>query len=134
MLAPVADRQHPHGEIDWASSAVEDAALTVDLTGAPNAAWARGLRSIIERLSRSSHAWGEIKVTQKRLTVASLTAGCETDLRHFLDSAVLQVNTNFAPAEDQDAEDDAGRSQADREMTEAFRSFSDGDKDGDVDG
>ena len=31
------------------------------------------------------------------MRVATLTAGCATDLRHLLDSALLQVNAEFEP-------------------------------------
>jgi hypothetical protein len=121
----MADKPAPQGEVDWASATVKDGELTVALGGTPNAAWARGLGSIVERLHWPGHGWGEVKVTKTRLRVASLTPGCETDLRHFLDSAVLQVNTDFAPDEDPDRGDDDGGSDEDRAMTDAFRSFSD---------
>ena len=55
--------------------------------------------------------------------MASVTPGCEPDLRHFLDSVVLQVNSNFAPDEEGDEGDDSDGSDQDREMTEVFRSF-----------
>ena len=116
---------HPRGDIDWASASVADGELNVEITGTPNAEWARALESIIERLYRAGSGWGEIKVSKSALRVAALTPGCETDLRHFLESAVLQVNTNFAPSEEGDEGGDEGQSAEDREMTEAFRSFSD---------
>ena len=104
---------------------VKDAVLTVEVSGTPNADWTRGLESILERLYRPGSGWGEVKVSKATLRVASLSPGCETDLRHFLDSAVLQVNSNFAPGEEGDDDgDDRGESARDREMTEVFRSFS----------
>jgi hypothetical protein len=122
----MADKPAPQGEVDWASATVKDGELTVALGGTPNAAWARELGSMVERLYRPGHGWGEVKVTKTRLRVAALTPGCETGLRHFLDSAVLQVNTDFAPAEDPDrGDEDESGSDEDRAMTDAFRSFSD---------
>ena len=116
---------HPRGEIDWASASVADGELEVELTGTPNAEWARGLESIIERLYRPGSGWGEIKVSKAAVRVVGLSPGSETDLRHFLEAAVLQVNTNFAPPEDGDEGVDEGHSAEDREMTETFRSFAD---------
>ena len=42
------------------------------------------------------------------------------NLRHLLESAVLQANTAF---EDDDGEPDDERSEADEQMTDAFRAF-----------
>jgi hypothetical protein len=123
----VAKDPHPHGELDWASASVKDGELSVDVAGTPNAEWTRGLESIVERLYRPGSGWGEVKIAKATLRVASVSPGSETDLRHFLDSAVLQVNTNFAPDEEGEADDDEGGSPDDREMTDVFRSFSSDD-------
>jgi hypothetical protein len=122
----VAKDPHPHGDVDWSSAAVKDGELTVEVSGTPNADWARGLESILERLYRPGSGWGEVEVSKATLRVASVSPGCEADLRHFLDSAVLQVNSNFAPREEGAGDDDdgGGGSTQDREMTEVFRSFS----------
>jgi hypothetical protein len=119
----VAKNPHPQGEVDWASASVRDGELTVALVGDPDTAWARSLQAIVERLDRPGSGWGEIKVTKAKLSVASLSTGSEADLRHFLDSAVLQVNTKFAADDDPDQGED-GQSDEDRRMTEVFRSFS----------
>ena len=115
---------HPCGELDWASASVRDGELSVEVSGTPNAEWARGLEAIVERLYRPGSGWGEVKVSKATLRVASVSPGSEADLRHFLDSAVLQVNSNFAPDEEGEAGDDDGGSPEDREMTDVFRSFS----------
>jgi hypothetical protein len=121
----VAKDPHPHGDLDWSSAVVKDGVLTVDVSGTPNPDWTRGLESIVERLHRPGSGWGEVEVSKATLRVASVASGCEADLRHFLDSAVLQVNSNFAPGEEGDDDgDDSGGSARDREMTEVFRSFS----------
>jgi hypothetical protein len=128
----VAKDPHPHGELDWSSAAVKDGVLTVEVSGTPNADWARGLESVVERLYRPGSDWGEIEISKATLRVASVTPGCEPDLRHFLDSVVLQVNSNFAPDEEGDEGDDSDGSDQDREMTEVFRSFaSEPDESGD---
>jgi hypothetical protein len=121
----VAKDSHPHGELDWASASVKNGELSVDIAGTTNAEWGRGLEAIVERLYRSGSGWGEVKVSKATLRVASVSPGSEADLRHFLHSAVLQVNTNFAPGkEGEGGDDDDGGSPEDREMTDAFRSFS----------
>ena len=48
-----------------------------------------------------------------------MTAGAEQDLRHLLESAVLQANADLAAPEENGNE----RSGEDAEMTEAFRAF-----------
>jgi hypothetical protein len=123
----VAKDPHPHGELDWASASVKDGELSVDVAGTPNAEWTRALESIVERLYRPGSGWGEVKIAKATLRVASVSPGSEADLRHFLDSAVLQVNTNFAPDEEGEADDDEGGPPEDREMTDVFRSFSSDD-------
>jgi hypothetical protein len=51
----------------------------------------------------------------------------EPDLRHFLESIVVQVNSELAPAEEQRPDEAAiptdPQEAADREMTETVRSF-----------
>ncbi len=55
--------------------------------------------------------------------------GTETELRHFLESVVLQVNSELPKPEEpeQDAEGETvdEATQADRRMTAAFRAFAD---------
>jgi len=84
------------------------------------------VQAILERLERPGSGWAATKVTRTGVRVTAVTAGAEGDLRHLLDSAVQQANADFAPSQESSGSD-AGdeRSQADREMTEAFRSFSD---------
>ena len=75
---------------------------------------------MIERLHSGGSHWGAIKVTKKKVTVADVTAGAEHDLRHLLESAVMQANADFAaPEEDTEHE----RSDQDQQMTDAFREF-----------
>ncbi len=54
------------------------------------------------------------------MKVAAVQAGGEDDLRHFLESALLEVNTAFTAA---DAADDGQPSEQDARMTDAFRGF-----------
>jgi hypothetical protein len=115
--------EHPQASIDWASAEVKGGDLTVALAGEPNAAWAKRVQAILERLERPGSAWGATKVTKAGVTVEAVGAGAEDDLRHLLDGAVQQANADYAP-EDED-ERGAKASDADRAMTDAFRAFAD---------
>ena len=58
------DDATPHGEIDWTSASVDDATLTVELTGEPGVDWSSRLQEILERLDRPGSGWGEIEVSE----------------------------------------------------------------------
>jgi hypothetical protein len=114
----MAKRDESHAEIDWASAEVSGAKLTAPLEGEASKAWAARVGEVIDRLATHG-GWGEIEVGREQLTVADVQPGSEADLRHLLDSAVMQANADFAP-EEEPAEED-GTSEADEEMTQAFR-------------
>jgi hypothetical protein len=116
------DDDGPHGEIDWATAAVRDGRLTVEITGEPGEAWSDRVEEIVERLDRPGSAWGETSVKKATVRVKDVGEGAETDLRHLLESAVLQANAEFAP-DDEDGDDDDAGSDEDRAMTAAFRAF-----------
>jgi hypothetical protein len=119
----------PHGEIDWTTASVRDGRLTVEIVGEAGSEWSARLREVAERLDRPGSAWGEIAVKKSQLRVEDVAEGAEADLRHLVESAVLQANAEFA-AEDDEADDDGEGSEQDRTMTAAFRAFADpGDDD-----
>jgi hypothetical protein len=116
--------------IDWGSAEIKDAALTVELTGANSKAWKQRFESVLALLETPHRRWGEVHLNRKAIQVADVQPGTETELRHFLESIVLQVNSELPEPEEpeQDAEhqthvDEAA--QADRQMTAAFRAFAD---------
>ena len=117
---------HPVDEpqIDWGQATVDGGQLAAPLSGEPSKKWADRVEHVIERLHTGGSAWGAIKVTKKKITVDDVTSGSESDLRHLLESAVLQANADFAEPE-QDGDD--ARSGEDEEMTETFRSFAPAD-------
>jgi hypothetical protein len=78
-----------------------------------------GNTRVIDRLQRGNERWGAIKVTRKQLRVDGLEPGSEAELRHLLESAVLQANSEF----DEGDEPDDERSEDDQRMTDAFRAF-----------
>jgi hypothetical protein len=118
-------------QIDWGQASVDGGRLTVPLEGEPSKEWVTRVERVLERLHTRGSAWGEIEVGKKKLTVADVTSGSEDDLRHLLESAVLQANADLAA----DDEDDGGkadeRSEADQQMTDAFREFAPRDSDDD---
>ena len=126
----MAQRKESHGEIDWSAAEVSGGDLSVPLTGEPSKAWTDRVAEVVERLKRGGGGWDAIEVGRKAIAVKGVQPGAESDLRHFLEGAVMQANADFAP-DPQDAEDggDEG-SEADGEMTGAFRAFGEADGDG----
>lgn len=123
----MAKRKESHGEIDWASAEVKDSALTVPLAGEPSKAWAERAADVIDRLGDTG-GWGAIEVTREQVTVEAVQPGSEADLRHLLESAVMQANADFAPAEETAGDGDEPAA-ADGEMAGAFRAFADDGQD-----
>lgn len=123
----MAKRKESHGEIDWASAEVTDSALTVPLAGEPSKAWAERAADVIDRLGDAG-GWGAIEVTREQVTVEAVQPGSEADLRHLLESAVMQANADFALAQGPAGDGDEP-AEADSEMAGAFRAFADADPD-----
>jgi hypothetical protein len=117
----MADDEQGAPAFDWASAAVDDGELTVPVLGTPQRGWVTGLRHVLDRLQRTGHGAGTVKVTKKHVTVGDVTPGSESDVHHFLESALLQVNADLSV--DEEGESDSERSERDRQMTDAFRSF-----------
>ncbi len=116
--------------IDWGSAEVEDATLTVELTGASSKAWKRRFESVHALLDTPHNRWGEVHLNGKAIQVADVQPGTETELRHFLESIALQVNSELPQPEEpeQDTEEETHvdeAAKADRQMTAAFRAFAD---------
>ena len=111
-------------EIDWASSAVSDARVTVALTDKPSKDWSEAFERVLERLAQGDAPWGEVELGKRKLHVDNVEPGAEEDLRHLLESVVLQANASVG-ATDEEADDDEP-SEQDAEMTDTFRSFASG--------
>lgn len=117
-------------EIDWASAEVSDGDVTVELSGKSSKAWRERFDTVLRLLGPSGGGWGEVKLAKGAIRVKALRPRAEGDLRHFLESLVVQVNAELPPGEDDD-EDDAGADSVDRaaiqdaEMTATLRSFAD---------
>jgi hypothetical protein len=111
--------------IDWSSATVRDGRLKVALAESAPKGWVETVNDVVERLERSGHGWDEVKASKKKLEVSEVRPGAEESLRHFLESALLQANRDLEPDDEGDGGDDADLSDADRRMTETFRSFGD---------
>jgi hypothetical protein len=112
--------------IDWAGAEVQRGTLTAPLTGGASKAWREHFGGVLRLLEHSNGGWGKVELAKKAIEVADVQAGSEADLRHFLESIVVQVNAELAPAEDPPGKADAPadpQQRADREMTETVRSF-----------
>lgn len=109
-------------QIEWSTAAVEDATLTVSLSGEAPRGWRSRFGAVTKLLDRSDGRFGHVSLRGAEITVADVLEGAEPDVRHFLESAVLQVNADLgleeAPEEDEEQE-------ADRAMAATFRSFAD---------
>lgn len=116
--------------IDWGSAEIADAVLTVELKSASSKAWKQRFESVLALLETSHNRWGEARLSKGAIQVAEVQQGTETELRHFLESIVLQVNSELPQPEttkqgieDEKHVDESAR--ADREMTAVFRAFAD---------
>jgi hypothetical protein len=119
--------------IDWASAEIRDGTLTVQLTGDAPKGWGKDFAGVLALLQQSNQGWGKIKLTKNVIEVTDVLEGSEAELRHLLESVVLQVNSDFRL----DGEDDASatrnvdaaeaerdaRRATDRDMAATFRGF-----------
>ena len=104
-------------DIEWSSAEVSDGTLTVALSEKTSKEWRERFTGVLERLGGDG-----IEVKKEKVVVSGVEPGKEGDVRHLLESAVLQANADLGADEDEDErEDDV--SEADREMTAAFRAF-----------
>ena len=109
--------------IEWDTASVSDGRLSVELSKPRPKGWNEQLESVLAQLARPGHAWGEISVGKRKVHVDDVTPGTEEDLRHLLESAVLQANAAAGATEEPDEDQDDGASGPDDEMAATFRSF-----------
>jgi hypothetical protein len=120
--------------IDWGSAGIEEARLTVELTGASSKAWKQRFLSVLALLETPHSRWGAVQLNKSGIRVAEVQQGTETELRHFLESIVLQVNSELPQPED--TEEDTEKThvdeeaRVDRRMAAAFRAFADDQAEG----
>jgi hypothetical protein len=115
-------------EIDWGTAEIRKGTLTVELTGSQSKDWKRRFAGVLGLLELSSSAWGEVGLTRKGIEVEQVQEGSEGDLRHHLESVVLEVNSqleldNETDGSDADAANEDEEQGTDERMTAAFRAF-----------
>ncbi|HEX9481735.1 MAG TPA: hypothetical protein VF927_06510 [Solirubrobacteraceae bacterium] len=124
MSEPLVSEDAP--QIEWDSAEVSDAELHVSLGGEIPKRWAKRFAEVFDRLGHDSEdRWGAMKVSKREIAVRGLREGCEADLRHQLESALLQTNADLGAGRDEGAQvDDASpEQQRDGRMTAVFRGF-----------
>ena len=107
-------------QIDWATAVVEGRALTVELTGESSRQFASHLQHVLSRLE--TRGVGAIKVTKRRIKVAEVEPDGADDLRHLLESAVVQANADLIPPV-AETHNDVVEDDVDTTLTAAFRGF-----------
>ncbi len=124
-------------QLDWSTAEVTDGRLSVELDGDPPKGWASRFEATATLLNRGQ--WEKVKVKKASIRVSPVVPGDEEQVRHFLESAVLEANAAFESP--QDAEDDgageteeepeaSAEAEPDADMTARFRGFA---ASGDVD-
>jgi hypothetical protein len=114
-------------EIDWGTAEIRKGTLTVELTGAPSKDWKKRFAGVLGLLEAGSPEWDGVELTKQGIEVEQVQKGSEGDLRHQLESVVLEVNSQLEL--DEDGEGDLASSEEDAEqavderMTAAFRAF-----------
>jgi len=112
-------------EIDESSAVVAEGTLSVEIIGENPRGWRRRFEGVATLLDQAQGRWGKVSLEKSVVRVTVVREGAEEDLRHFLESVVLQVNTDFGLADEAaPATAEPGRS-ADRAMAATFRSFAD---------
>ena len=115
-------------QIEWGSAQFEDGTLTVELSGKSSKEWNARFTTVLSLLDPRRSDWGEVRQMKNRIRVADVREGTESELRHFLESIVLQANSDVGPEEEtSQAPDDDARNEPestrDEQMTATFRSF-----------
>jgi hypothetical protein len=109
--------------IDWESALIEDGGLTVGLTGERSKDWRTRFEGVVALLDASNNEWGDVSLAKDRIHVADVAQGSESDLRHFLESIVMQANADTRRGREEDEQDASEEADVDGQMTRAFRAF-----------
>lgn len=107
-------------QIDWSTAEIEDGTLSVRLSGEDLKAASASFDGVLLLLAHSTRGWGRVRLRRGAITVDEVQEGSEADLRHFLESVVMQVNSDLlGPPEDEPQ----SPSTTDERMRETFREF-----------
>jgi hypothetical protein len=114
-------------QIDWRTAEVaHGSTLTVELNGELPRGWRKRFAAVVALLDADTGRWGQVTVRKGRIAVADVREGAEADLRHLLESALMQVNSDLGTTGHEDAEedeDDDPAAAAEARMTDTFRGF-----------
>jgi ABC-type glutathione transport system ATPase component len=117
-------------QIDWSSAEIREGALSVALVGEAPRGWSAHFEAVLRLLDPRSSDWGHIRLSKKAIEVAEVREGSEGEVRHLLESIVLQVNTELAPGSEpgsQALDGEDPRKSSDERMAATFRAFADPD-------
>jgi hypothetical protein len=111
--------------IDWSTAEINDGTLSVALEGEAPKGFAKRVRTVLAVLDHGSGGWGEIAIHKNTITVAEIGDGSEDELRHLLESALLQANADLEQTDtaDPNAHEPDNHTERERAMTNTFRSF-----------
>lgn len=112
--------------IRWGSAQIHDGTLSVELTGTASKAWSTRFRGVLALLDAPSRGWGEMTVRKNRIEITEVQEGSESELRHFLESVVLQANAGSHTAQNGEVPPgEESERDPEAEMAATFRSFAD---------
>jgi hypothetical protein len=106
--------------IDWSTAQVRERELTVAFDEPISALERRRMAALVRRLERPGEPWATIAAKKDRLIVSEIADGAEDDVRHFLESLVLEASAATDDADDARHEQVDAR---DQHMTDAFQAF-----------
>lgn len=112
-------------QINWRTAEIHERSLTVELAGEMPKGWGKHFKGVLALLEQNSGQWEKIGLRKDRIMVTGVRAGSEDELRHLLESVLLQVNAVFQadqPEPSSEPEDDP-QAEIDQRMTEMFRGF-----------
>ncbi len=109
--------------IRWGSTQIEDGTLIVELSGPNSKAWNERFASVLALLDTPHSGWGGVRLTKKGIKVNDLQQGIEEQLRHLLESIVMQVNTDTDAEENLPESEIENEPDADEQMAAKFRGF-----------
>jgi hypothetical protein len=113
-------------EIDWSSAEVHGGEVTIDFAGKVSKQWRERFEAVRSLLGESSGGWDEVKLVKRTIHVRGLRPEAEHELRHYLESVVVQVNAELPAADGEAAHGSRPSDRApivDAEMTATLRSF-----------
>ena len=120
-------------DIEWTTAEIHDGVLSVELTGPASQERKRRFVGVLALLGRQRGEKGETRLTRRGVEVTGVRPGSEADLRYFLESVVLQANSDLGrdradeggdrADEGGDADAENGKKQSENQMAATFKAF-----------